>query len=63
MEGLILKCGRFVPAAELDTESRIKAMESYLSYLTQELEYTVSQLDRALIALTAKSGASVGSTD
>ncbi|MBQ9151094.1 MAG: hypothetical protein IJX72_02495 [Clostridia bacterium] len=48
MEKLILKCGRFIPTAEGDAMTRILAMETYLSRLTDELEYLLSELDRTL---------------
>ncbi|MBQ3507927.1 MAG: hypothetical protein IJA91_05185 [Clostridia bacterium] len=46
MEKLILKCGRFVPASEEDSVGRIRAVEAYLSRLTEELEYLLAELDR-----------------
>lgn len=50
MEKLILKCGRYMPSAAGDTESRVKLLEAYLSGLTQELEFLVEELDRVLQA-------------
>ncbi len=50
MEKLILKCGRYMPPAAGDAESRVKQMEAYLSGLTQELEFLVEELDRVLQA-------------
>ncbi len=47
MEKLILKCGRFIPAVEEDADGRIRAVESYLSRLTDELEYLLAELDHA----------------
>lgn len=51
MEKLILKCGRYIPSAAGDAESRVRRMESYLSALTQELEFLVGEMDRVLKAL------------
>lgn len=51
MEKLILKCGRYIPSAAADTESRVKEMEAYLSRLTEELEFLMGELDRTLEAL------------
>ena len=51
MEKLILKCGRFIPPTSGDTESRVKLIETYLSGLTQELEYLLGEMDRVLEAL------------
>ena len=48
MEKLILKCGRYIPSAAADTESRVKEMEAYLSRLTEELEFLMGELDRAM---------------
>ena len=48
MEKLILKCGRYIPSAAVDTESRVKEMEAYLSRLTEELEFLMGELDRAM---------------
>lgn len=53
MEKLILKSGRFIPPAVGDAETRIKLIESHLSGLTEELEYLVGEMDRALNALEA----------
>ena len=55
MEKLILKCGRYIPSATVDTESRVKEMEAYLSRLTEELEFLMGELDRVLEALAAVS--------
>jgi hypothetical protein len=51
MEKLILKCGRYIPSAAADTESRVRGMEVYLSKLTEELEFLMGELDRTLEAL------------
>ncbi len=51
MEKLILKCGRYIPPAAGDAESRVKSLETYLARLTQELEFLVGELDRTLEAL------------
>ncbi len=51
MEKLILKCGRYIPSAAGDTESRVRRMESYLSSLTEELEFLAGEMDRVLTAL------------
>ena len=48
MEKLILKCGRYIPSAAADTESRVRGMEAYLSKLTEELEFLMGELDRAM---------------
>lgn len=48
MEKLILKCGRYLPSAEGDTADRVRAMEVYLSHLSDELEYLLAELDRVL---------------
>ena len=51
MEKLILKCGRFMPPAAGDGESRVRLMEAYLAKLSEELEFLVGELDRALADL------------
>lgn len=51
MEKLILKCGRYVPPTAGDAESRVRRIETYLSGLTEELEFLVGELDRTLEAL------------
>jgi hypothetical protein len=53
MEKLILKSGRFIPPALGDVETRVKLIEAHLSGLTEELEYLVGEMDRALNALEA----------
>ena len=45
MEKLILKCGRYVPQAAGDTETRVRAVEAYLAVLTAELELLVGEMD------------------
>ena len=51
MEKLILKCGRYVPQAAGDTETRVRAVEAYLAVLTEELELLVGEMDKALETL------------
>ena len=48
MEKLILTCGRFVPAAAVGTEARLKAAEDYLARLAEEMELLISEMGRAL---------------
>ena len=48
MEKLILKCGRFEPSREMDTESRLRAMEGYLARLAEEMEFLISEIGRTL---------------
>ena len=50
MEKLILKCGRYITPAVEDVEYRVKLMEAYLSMVTEELEFLVGEMDRALNA-------------
>ena len=50
MEKLILKCGRYLPPAVEDTESRIRLLETYLAALSGELEFLVEELDVVLSA-------------
>ncbi len=57
MEKLILKCGRYLPPASGDTESRVRLMEVYVSKLTEELEHLVEELDRTLAALETAAAA------
>lgn len=60
MEKLILKCGRYLPPAAGDSESRIRSLEGYLSELTGELEFLVEELDRVLTALESAVTEGVG---
>jgi pilus assembly protein TadC len=53
MEKLILACGRYAPMTVGDTESRVRAVEAYLSRLTEELELLVEEMDKTLDALEA----------
>ncbi len=48
MERLILRCGRYVPAADGDATARMRAMEAYLARLTDELEHLLAQMDPVL---------------
>lgn len=50
MEKLILKCGRYITPAVEDVEYRVKLMEAYLAMVTEELEFLVGEMDRALNA-------------
>ena len=50
MEKLILKCGRYITPAVEDVEYSVKLMEAYLSMVTEELEFLVGEMDRALNA-------------
>ena len=56
MEKLILKSGRFMPDMEGDNQSRLRAVESYLSGLTDELEYLISEIDRVLREAATEGG-------
>ena len=51
MEKLILACGRYIPPSSENLEFRVRAVEAYLTRLTEELELLVGEMDRALDAL------------
>lgn len=51
MEKLILACGRYIPPTSESMDTRIRAVESYLTRLSEELEILVGEMDRALDAL------------
>ena len=53
MEKLILSCGRYIPSAAGNVETRIRAMEAYLARLSEELEVLLSETSAALDALKA----------
>jgi len=53
MEKLILSCGRYIPSAAGNAETRIRAMEAYLARLSEELEVLLSETSVALDALKA----------
>lgn len=46
MEKLILQCGAFVAEEAGDTQTRVRAMELYLTRLSRELEYLLEELDQ-----------------
>ena len=48
MEKLILTCGRFTPPVGEGTEARVRAMESYLSRLAEEMEFLIAELGRTV---------------
>ncbi len=48
MEQLILKTGRFIPRANVDVDTRIRALEAHLAGLTSELEFMLSELNATL---------------
>ncbi len=48
MERLILKCGRYIPRADTDADTRIRALEAHLAALTSELEYMLAEMDATL---------------
>ena len=50
MEKLILTCGRYATPQVGNTEARVAAMEAYLSRLTEEMEFLISELGRAQAA-------------
>ena len=51
MEKLILACGRYIPPSSENLEFRVRAVEAYLTRLSEELEILVGEMDRALDAL------------
>ena len=53
MEKLILSCGRYVPQAAGDVETRMRAMDAYLVRLSEEIEVLLLETSRALAALQA----------
>ena len=48
MEKLILSCGRYIPLSAGDAESRVRAMESYLARMSEELEVLLGEMDSTL---------------
>ena len=59
MEKLILSCGRYIPLGVGDSEARIRAMETYLARLSEEMEVLLAETARALDSVQAaqKNGA------
>ena len=54
MEKLILKCGRFVAAAEADEQTRLGALESYLALFASEMEFLLPEMQKALDRLATE---------
>ena len=48
MEKLILSCGRYIPLSAGDAESRVRAMESYLARMSEELEVLLGEMGSTL---------------
>ena len=46
MEKLILTSGRFAPRQGGGTEERVRAMETYLAELSEEMEFLIACLGR-----------------
>lgn len=63
MEKLILTCGRYIPSAAGDTDTRVAAMEAYLARLSEELEVLMGEMDRVLTALEGMLSAAASSAD
>ena len=42
----VLPCGRFAPNEGAGMEARVRAMESYVARLAEEMEFLISQLGR-----------------
>ena len=51
MEKLILSCGRYIPLAAGDSDTRIRAMEDYLARLSEEMETLLAETAVALATL------------
>ncbi len=47
------RMGRFIPRADADISSRIRALEEHLSSLTSELERTLAEMNTTLDQLEA----------
>ncbi len=64
MERLNLRMGRFIPRAEADAETRIRALETHLGGLTAELEYLLAEINATLKLLeSAKTVQGASATD
>ncbi len=48
MERLILPAGRFIPRADADMETRVRALEAHLVELTCELEAMTAEINATL---------------
>ena len=51
MEKMILSCGRYIPLAAGDSDTRIRAMEAYLARLSEEMEVLLAETAAALATL------------
>ena len=60
MEKLILSCGRFAPQSGEDTEARVRAMESYLARMSEELEFLMGRLGGGAAAESASALTATG---
>jgi hypothetical protein len=63
MEKLILTCGRYIPSAAGDADTRVAAMEAYLARLSEELEVLMGEMDRVLTALEGLLPSAASSAD
>ncbi len=43
-----LKCGRFIPREDNDNGARLRALETHLAALSEEMEYLILEMDRTL---------------
>ena len=55
----VLSCGRFSPHEGASAEARVRAVESYVARLAEEMEFLIAELGRAVDAASAAAMAAV----
>ncbi len=55
----VLSCGRFSPHEGASAEARVRAMESYVARLAEEMEFLIAELGREVAAVSAEVSAVV----
>lgn len=50
----VLSCGRFAPGEGAGVEARVRAMESYVARLAEEMEFLISELGREVSAAVSE---------
>ena len=43
-----LQCGRFIPREDTANAARLRALETHLAALSEEMEYLILEMDRTL---------------
>jgi hypothetical protein len=55
----VLSCGRFAPSEGVSVEARVRAMESYVARLAEEMEFLIAELGREVAAVSTAVSAAV----